>query len=310
MRAWRKITSPGRVECWAQRLEAFGSERLVITETGRRRARLEIFDVTEAEATALRGQFGGEIRDLAASNADWARSLVQHRPISIRGRLLVYHTEPPPEAGTKDGKALYIPAGMAFGTGDHATTATCLRLLCDRAALLAGWSFLDIGCGTGILALAAARLGARQAEGFDLDAAAVRVARENARLNRPLKARFFRADLFKFTPLQPYDVVAANVYSEVLVQAAHKVWATVKPGGVLIVSGILRTQTGEVQAAFGRLGAKLKTTRLRGKWGTLEFRRPEECHECHKRKNPTNEAGQPAGPSAGISPLANGCRSN
>jgi ribosomal protein L11 methyltransferase len=274
MRAWRKITRPRRVECWAQRLGAFGSERLVITETGRS-ARLEIFDVTEAEATALCGRFGGEIRDLAASNADWARSVVQHRPISIRGRLLVYNAEPAPEAEAriKNGKALYVPAGMAFGTGDHATTATCLRLLCDRAALLpAGWSFLDIGCGTGILALAAARLGARQAEGFDLDAAAVRVARENARLNRPLKVRFFRADLFKFTPLEPYDVVAANVYSEVLVQAAPKVWATVKPGGILIVSGILRKQISEVQAAFGRLGASLEITRLRGKWGTLELR--------------------------------------
>lgn len=273
MRAWRKITSPGRVEGWAQRLEVFGPERLVVTETGRS-ARLEIFGVTEAEAIALRGQFGGEIRDLAASKADWARSVVQHRPISIRGRLLVYNTEPTPgAAGAKDGKALYIPAGMAFGTGDHATTATCLRLLCDRAATLpAGrWSFLDIGCGTGILALAAARLGARLAEGFDLDPAAVRVARENAGLNRPLKARFFRVDLFKFTPLQPYDVVAANVYSEVLVQAARKVWATVRPGGILIVSGILRTQTGEVQAAFDRLGAGLQTTRLRGKWATLEF---------------------------------------
>lgn len=271
MRAWRKITSPRQVECWAQRLEAFGPERLVITETGRS-ARLEIFEVTEVEAAALCRQFGGQIRDLAASTADWARSVVQHRPISIRRRLLVYNAEPTPETQAKNGKALYIPAGMAFGTGDHATTATCLRLLCDRAALLAGWSFLDIGCGTGILALAAAKLGARQAEGFDLDAAAIRVARENARLNRPLKVRFFRADLFKFTPSQPYDVVAANVYSEVLVQAAGKVWATVKPGGVLIVSGILRKQIGEVQAAFGRLGASLETTRLRGKWGTLEFR--------------------------------------
>ncbi|MBW0001201.1 MAG: 50S ribosomal protein L11 methyltransferase [Verrucomicrobia bacterium] len=273
MRAWRKITSPSRVEGWAQRLgDAFGSERLVITETGRS-ARLEIFALTEAEATALCGQFGGEIRDLAASNADWARSVVQHRPISIRGRLLVYNTEPPPEARAGNEKALYIPAGMAFGTGDHATTATCLRLLCDRAGSLpAGWSFLDIGCGTGILALAAAKLGARQAAGFDLDAAAVRIARENASLNRPLKARFFRADLFEFTSPEPYDVVAANVYSEVLVQAARKVWAAVKPGGILIVSGILRAQIGDVQAAFGRLGATSRSARLRGKWGTLEFR--------------------------------------
>ena len=66
--------------------------------------------------------------------------------------------------------------------------------------------------------------------------------------------------------------MAANVYSEILVQAADKVWATVKPGGVLITSGILRAQIDDVQAAFGRLGATPKTTRLRGKWGTLEFR--------------------------------------
>ncbi|MBV9492405.1 MAG: 50S ribosomal protein L11 methyltransferase, partial [Verrucomicrobia bacterium] len=148
MLAWRKIISPKQAEAWTERLAGMGAERLVVTETGGR-ARLEIFEMSEAEAHQLCQRFGGQIRNLAKSNADWVRSVVQRRPISIRGRLLVHNGEPPPSL-PEDRRALYIPAEMAFGTGDHATTATCLRCLCDhaRSLLTTRWSFLDVGCGT------------------------------------------------------------------------------------------------------------------------------------------------------------------
>ncbi len=274
MIAWRKWTSPGRAEFWATRLLPFGPERLVVTETGRR-VRLELFDLTPEEAAALPSRFGGEVRDLGRSTADWARAVVQGRPLAIRGRLRVRQREPvAPADAPGDGPDLFIPAGMAFGTGDHATTATCLRLLCDFSPRGGGaWSFLDVGCGTGILALAARKLGAA-ATGFDLDPVAVRTARENARLNNVSGACFFQGNLLTFTAAEPYDIVAANVYSEVLMEGAAAVWACVRArGGLLLVSGVLRAQADPVAQSFVALGAQPVTARLRGKWGTLAFRK-------------------------------------
>ena len=270
MLAWRKITTPKQADHWAERLTRFGPERLVITETGRC-VRLELFDVTEPEAAALQRQFGGTMRDLAASNADWARAVVQRKPIAIRDRLQIFNTEPMPGQAGPDDRALYIPAGMAFGTGDHATTATCLRLLCDLRPRRRVWSSLDLGCGTGILTLAAAKLGADPAEGFDCDPVAVRIATENARLNRLPRTRFYEGDILQYAPRNGHDVVFANIYSDLLIQSAAQVWATVAPAGLLLASGILRRQVDDVRAPFADQGAKILRVRLRGKWATLAF---------------------------------------
>ncbi|MBV9489943.1 MAG: 50S ribosomal protein L11 methyltransferase, partial [Verrucomicrobia bacterium] len=125
--------------------------------------------------------------------------------------------------------------------------------------------------GTGILTLAALKLGATRAEGFDSDPVAVRVAGDNARRNRLPQARFYHGDVFHFAPSDPYDVVAANLYSEVLVRAADRIWAGVKPKGRLLAGGIRREQAEEVKAAFCRLDAEFHFARLRGKWVTLAF---------------------------------------
>src|SRR5437588_3201617 len=105
MLAWRKITSRKQVEHWAERLTCFGPERLVVTET-ERCVRLELFDVTEAETTLLRRQFGGTVRDLARSNADWARAVVQKKPIAIRDCLRIYNVEPAAGPAREDRRAL------------------------------------------------------------------------------------------------------------------------------------------------------------------------------------------------------------
>lgn len=270
MLAWRKFTSRKQVEHWAERLTRFGPERLVITET-ERCIRLELFDVTEAETALLRRQFGGAVRDLATSNADWARAVVQKKPIAIRDCLQIFNVEPAPGPARQDNRALYIPAGMAFGTGDHATTATCLRLLCDLRPRRRAWSSLDLGCGTGILTLAAARLGADPAEGIDCDPVAVRIATENARLNQLPQARFYEGDILQAAPRSRHEVVFANIYSDILVRAATQVWATVAPAGLLLASGILREQVGEVSAPFSAQGAQTHCIRLKGKWATLAF---------------------------------------
>lgn len=273
--AWRKICHEKWVDSWQERLLWLGSERLVITQlNGSKRVRLEIYDVTRSEAAVLKREFGGEIRNLSRSNADWVKSIVQKKPIPIRGRLRIVNLEP--EAGqTLDGDVIFVPASLAFGTGEHATTAGCLRLLCDIVpADQTGWTFLDAGTGTGILALAAAKLGADRIDAIDADAIAVRTAKQNARLNGLSgKLRIWRQDVLKFQPESVYDVVAANLYSVLLRQALPGLVKAARKDGFLIFSGILRDQEAEVKEWLREERLELKESRRRGKWTTLLARK-------------------------------------
>ena len=273
--AWRKICHEKWVDSWQERLLWLGSEQLVITQfNGSKRVRLEIYDVTRSEAAVLKREFGGEIRNLSRSNADWVKSIVQKKPIPIRGRLRIVNLEP--EAGqTLDGDVIFVPASLAFGTGEHATTAGCLRLLCDIVpADQTGWTFLDAGTGTGILALAAAKLGADRIDAIDADAIAVRTAKQNARLNGLSgKLRIWRQDVLKFQPESIYDVVAANLYSVLLRQALPRLVKAARKDGFLIFSGILRDQEAEVKEWLREERLELKESRRRGKWTTLLARK-------------------------------------
>jgi len=271
--AWRKLCAAKWVDSWQERLHWIGWERLAITQlSGSQRARLEVYDLTEAEARILKKEFGGEIRNLSRSSADWAKSIAQRKPISIRGRLLITNSEPPSD---KPGNLIFIPAGLAFGTGEHATTAGCLRLLCDIIPRdPPPWSLLDVGTGTGILAIAAARLGAKQADAIDWDATAVQTAKQNCRLNGCSKlVRVRQDDILKIQRLGSYDVVTANLYSDLLNQAAPRLVNATRSKGFLIVSGILREQLSEVIDSLQRLDLDIIERRTRGKWSVLLARR-------------------------------------
>jgi ribosomal protein L11 methyltransferase len=177
------------------------------------------------------------------ADADWVRlTQSQFDPIPISPRLWIvptWHDAP-------DGSAinLKLDPGLAFGTGSHPTTRLCLRWLDEQ--LRGGETLLDYGCGSGILAIAAARLGAARADGVDIDAQAVSASRDNAALNE-VNAHFC---LPGELAAGQYDVVVANILTNPLKGMAPLLAGRVRPGGRLVLSGILAEQAEDVMAVY------------------------------------------------------------
>ena len=270
MLTWRKLGGEKWLDCWQERLAFLGQERLVVTQlAGSHRIRLEIFDITAKESRLLVKLFGGEIRDLNRSTADWVKSVALKKPISIRGRLFIQNDEPEVSSAL-DPNTIHIPASLAFGTGDHATTAGCLRVLVDIAPRNHTWNFLDAGTGTGILSIAAKKLGADRVVAFDFDPVAIRLAKTNARINRVKGISFQVADVLKFQSPTHFDIVAANLYAELFCKAARPIWGALRSSGFLILSGILRDQEKAIEEILHRLGGTICCRRRRGKWVTMQ----------------------------------------
>ena len=157
---------------------------------------------------------------------------------------------------------IYINSGIAFGTGEHETTRLCLRLLSQTP--VKDKRVLDIGTGSGILAIAASLLGARSVDAFDLDPIAVEVARENISLNGIDNISVFRKDAFQYSGGH-YDIVLANLVWSILSEIPHKLKDTVKDG-FLIVSGILREQKGDFISLYERIGFQYVRHIEEGEW--------------------------------------------
>jgi ribosomal protein L11 methyltransferase len=176
---------------------------------------------------------------------DWVRATqAQFAPIRIDDGLWIvpsWHEPPRPDA-----IVLRLDPGVAFGTGSHPTTALCLQWL--RATLRGGERLLDYGCGSGILAIGAARLGAADVVGTDIDPQAIAASRDNAARNG-VSARFVLPDRL---PPRRYDVVVANILTNPLVLLAPVLARTTAPGGRIALSGILAAQADDVIAAYDR----------------------------------------------------------
>jgi ribosomal protein L11 methyltransferase len=172
---------------------------------------------------------------------------------------------------------LALDPGMSFGTGRHGTTRACLEFLDALAADLGPVPFLDAGCGSGILALAAAKLGYAPVYAFDHDPQAVACARENLSRNGAAEAVVpVVADLAGFRPPQAVRVVAANLLAPLLLAHAETLVACLDAarGGFLLLSGILREQYAEVRARFQALGLAECGVRTLGEWTSGCFRLP------------------------------------
>jgi ribosomal protein L11 methyltransferase len=196
---------------------------------------------------------------------DWVRrTQSQFGPVSIDERLWIvptWHQAPVPGA-----PFVRLDPGMAFGTGSHPTTRLVLQFLARE--IRGGERVLDYGCGSGILAIAAAKLGARRVGAVDVDPQALNVTAENARANE--------VDLDVWSPdsLPPrnYDVVVANILSNPLVLLAPLICSLMRPGGRLALSGILEAQAADVIDAYAP-AVELSATERAGGWVLLEGKR-------------------------------------
>jgi ribosomal protein L11 methyltransferase len=220
--------------------------------------RIDAYPTSEAEADRLRKALAGfalEVSEEVLADADWLAMALSGLPPVRAGRFFVYgaHDMGKVPADTVN---LRIEAGAAFGTGHHGTTVGCLEAY-DR--LLQDHSFgrvLDVGCGTGVLAIAAAKTGTPVAVGTDIDPVSVRIANENAALNEA-DARFVHADGLDDPAVRdqgPYDLVFANILAQPLIDLAPAIHGALKPGGRAILSGLLRTQEAAVRAAYDAAG--------------------------------------------------------
>jgi ribosomal protein L11 methyltransferase len=173
-------------------------------------------------------------------------------------------------------EVLWLDPGMAFGTGNHETTRLCCERLADYAARrgCAG-QVIDAGCGSGILALSAAKLGFSKISGFDNDPEAIRVSEENARLNCLAgRVDFHVADLVAGLAGRRAGLVLANIQADVLMRFAGQLCVAVAAGGELVLSGILSRELKEVRGKFSSLakGWKMESHGL-GEWADLNLRR-------------------------------------
>lgn len=277
MFVWSKLSASKWADAWEERFKGAADCTLVVTSVPNHPTiRVEAYCPKKSRADAIQKVWGGSVRELKSKN--WAAMASKATPpLKVRDRFLVCATRSTTELAKlrrehPEREILSIPADMAFGTGHHETTSTVLRLLVDAAdgfrRVGKVWSLADLGCGSGILAIAALKLGANRVWGCDYDAQAVRISKENASRNGTPKARFSKLDVLKWEPKEQWDIVAANIFHDVLEAAFPHLVKAVAPGGILILSGILHTQAGSCLAAGEKSGFKPERILRKGKWVT------------------------------------------
>jgi ribosomal protein L11 methyltransferase len=205
---------------------------------------------------------------------DWAESWKEHFPdLEIGGVLLIQPGWSRRRAGHGQ-IAIQIDPGLSFGTGHHPTTKFCLEELVRARPDRCRRSMLDIGTGSGLLAIAAVKLGYGPVNAFDSDPVAIRIAQENARHNRVHGSIRFRCADLRRAPelLRPHDLVCANLQADLLLEQARSVALSVRPGGRLILAGITRTERSSIHGAYAALGFAKCRGRSGGEWASLALR--------------------------------------
>ena len=276
------LPSSEAAECLLELLDADAFTPTVWEDIETGSVRLDIFledattaDDVEAAVRATAELAGIEVilsRDTLPA-ADWSEAWKRFFHVEhITDRITIRPSWE--DYAAREGEVVItLDPGMSFGTGKHPTTRACLEFLDTLAVGDLSRPVLDIGCGSGILSIAAKKLGFTHVRGFDYDADAVVVAKENAALNEvvvPYETRDLANNLDQGA------VILANILGPVLIEYAAEVTCAVLPGGALVASGILDSLYPEVKAAFEKYGLQEVSSRLIGEWRSGLFTRPEE----------------------------------
>jgi ribosomal protein L11 methyltransferase len=205
---------------------------------------------------------------------DWSESWKRHfKPLDLGPRLLVKPTWSR-RVPKKTQALVVLDPGLSFGTGQHATTRFCLEQLVALRDPQSAQSMLDVGTGSGILAIAAVKLGYQSVNAFDFDADCVRVANENTELNGIAAVLIVTHDDITQVPKKPkqrYSVVCANLICDLLIAERDRLLARVTPGGSLVLAGILETQFTLVRKTFEAAGWKLVAATTDKEWRSGTF---------------------------------------
>lgn len=238
--------------------------------------RLEAYNPASAPLRRVAREFGGTVERID-SQAIVDEACAPRKPLRLGRDMAIMDAHGHwPKDRPKPRVLLRIGSAMAFGTGEHATTAACLRFLREETARMpSGWTALDIGTGSGILAMAAEKFGASDVTAFDYDPRAVRAAQGNARRNRCAKVAITAMDVREWRPgRKRHRLIMANLFSELLRAAAPRIIRALSPDGTLILSGILRFQEKETLETFLSGGLVFEKAARRGKWVSLLLRAP------------------------------------
>lgn len=206
--------------------------------------------------------------------ANWAESWKKHFRIQRIGKRVVIKPSWKKYNARRGDVLIELDPGLSFGTGQHPTTRFCLRMIERFSSSRPPRSFLDIGTGSGILAIAAAKFGYAPVRAVDNDAQAIRVARANFRTNvggRLGRATFRVASLHELTTTDRFDIVAANLLADLIIAKRRKLTALVAPGGHLILAGILVRESPVINRVFRSLGLKTFACERNGNWAGFVF---------------------------------------